>query len=119
MLDDARIGPAVIVVSACYSGSFIDEIARPDRLVITAAAADRASFGCRDGVEWTDFGRAFFDAALRADADPRTAFASAARAVRSREFWTLRRPSRPQIDEGASVGAALDRLLAGVRPPAD
>ena len=56
MLDDSGIGPAVIVVSACFSGSFIDDISAPDRLVITAARGDRASFGCRDGAEWTECG---------------------------------------------------------------
>ena len=44
MLEDSGIGPAVIVVSACFSGSFIDDISAPDRLVITAARGDRSTF---------------------------------------------------------------------------
>lgn len=112
MLRDSGIGPAVIVVSACFSGSFIDDIAAPDRLVITAARADRTSFGCRDGAEWTEFGRSFFDLALRADADPRKAFAVAAEDVARKEVADGLTQSLPQISEGAEIGGALDGLLA-------
>jgi hypothetical protein len=112
MLDESGIGPAVIVVSACFSGSFIDDIAAPERLVITAARGDRTSFGCRDGAEWTEFGESFFDKALRAEADPRRAFPVAAEDVARKEAADGLTPSLPQISEGAEVGAALDRVLA-------
>jgi hypothetical protein len=113
MLRDSGIGPAVIVVSACHSGSFIDDIEAPDRLVITAARGDRTSFGCRDGAEWTEFGESFFDVALRADPDPRKAFPVAAQDVARKEAADGLTPSLPQISEGAEIGAVLDRLLAG------
>jgi hypothetical protein len=112
MLDDSGIGAAVIVVSACHSGSFIDELAAPDRLVITAARGDRTSFGCRDGAEWTEFGDSFFDKALRADADPRKAFPVAAEDVARKEAADGLTPSLPQMVEGVEVGAVLDRVLA-------
>ena len=111
MLEDSGIGPAVIVVSACFSGSFIDDIAAPDRLVITAARGDRTSFGCRDGAEWTEFGESFFDKALRADPDPRRAFLVAAEDVARKEAADGLTPSLPQISEGAGIGAVLDRVL--------
>lgn len=113
MLREAGIGPAVIVLSACFSGSFIDDIAAPDRLVITAARGDRTSFGCRDGAEWTEFGRSFFDLALRADPDPRRAFQAAAEDVARKEAAARLTPSLPQMSEGAAIGAVLDRLLVG------
>jgi Peptidase C13 family len=113
MLDDSGIGPAVIVVSACFSGSFIDDISAPDRLVITAARGDRSSFGCRDGAEWTEFGQSFFDRALRAEPDPRKAFPVAAEDVARKEAVDGLTPSLPQMSEGSGVGAVLDRLLAG------
>jgi Peptidase C13 family len=112
MLDDSGIGPAVIVVSACFSGSFIDDIAAPDRLVITAARGDRTSFGCRDGAEWTEFGESFFHKALRSDPDPRKAFPVAAEDVARKEAADKLTPSLPQIAEGAGIGAVLDRVLA-------
>ncbi|WP_295070865.1 C13 family peptidase [Tabrizicola sp.] len=111
MLDDSGIGPAVIVVSACHSGSFIDEIAAPDRLVITAARGDRTSFGCRDGAEWTEFGESFFDRALRSEADPRKAFPVAAEDVARKEAVDGLTPSLPQMVEGVGIGAVLDRVL--------
>lgn len=112
MLDASGIGAAVIVVSACFSGSFIDDIAAPDRLVITAAREDRTSFGCRDGAEWTEFGESFFDRALRGEADPRKAFPLAAEDVARKEATDGLTPSLPQIAEGDEVGAVLDRVLA-------
>lgn len=112
MLDESRIGPAVIVVSACFSGSFLDDISAPDRLVITAARGDRTSFGCRDGAKWTEFGASFFDRALRADPDPRKAFHVAAEDVARKEAAGKLAPSLPQISEGSEIGAALDRVLA-------
>jgi hypothetical protein len=121
MLDTSGIGPAVIVVSACHSGSFIDDIAAPDRLVITAARADRTSFGCRDGAEWTEFGQSFFDMALRTEPDPRKAFALAAADVSRKETAEDLRQSLPQISEGVEIGVVLDQFLAARSwsPPTD
>ena len=113
MLEESGIGPAVIVLSACHSGSFIDEIAAPDRLIITAARGDRTSFGCRDGAEWTEFGESFFDRALRGEPDPRKAFPLAAEDVARKEAADGLTPSLPQMVEGVEIGPVLDRLLAG------
>ena len=113
MLRESRIGPAVIVVSACHSGSFIDDLSAPDRLIITAARADRTSFGCRDGAEWTEFGQSFFDLGLRTDRDPRRAFALALEDVAQKEAADGLTQSLPQMGQGAGIGAVLDRLLAG------
>ena len=38
--------PSVIVMSACYSGIFVPALEGPDRIVLTAARADRTTFGC-------------------------------------------------------------------------
>jgi hypothetical protein len=119
MLDRSAIGPAVIVLSACFSGSFIDEVSAPDRLIITAARDDRTSFGCKDGADWTEFGRSFFDLALREQADPRKAFARAKVDVRAKKLWSSRRASLPQIAEGDAIGPILDRLLASRPAPAE
>lgn len=112
MLDASGIGNVVVVVSACHSGSFIDELAAPNRLIIAAAAEDRSSFGCSDGRDWTDFGRAYFDIALRETPDFRRAFARAAEIVEGWEREQGQRASLPQIAEGAEIGVTLDRLSA-------
>lgn len=48
----------VIILQACYSGSLIDDIAAPNRIIMTAAAADRSSFGCNPDNDNTFFIRA-------------------------------------------------------------
>ena len=62
--DIAGVRWRVIVISACFSGSFIDALKSPTTLIITAAAADRSSFGCDHENYWTYFGRAYFEHAL-------------------------------------------------------
>lgn len=113
MFDSHISGPAVVVVSSCKSGSFLADFAGENRLVITASAADRNSFGCRDGARWTDFGHYFFDVALRSEPDPRRAFATALPMIADSEWWRpWSEPSEPQISEGGTVGPSLDALLA-------
>jgi hypothetical protein len=46
-LADLRGKPTLLLLSACYSGSFIEPLAGPSRVVLTAAAKDRTSFGCQ------------------------------------------------------------------------
>lgn len=106
-LDDAGIRWRVVVISACYSGSFIEALASPETLVITAAAHDRASFGCAHENAWTYFGRAYFDEALRETTDFVEAFTLAAASVEIREAAEDRTPSRPQIRTGAAIRAHL------------
>ena len=46
-LDELRGKPTLLVLSACFSGSFIAPLADPSRIILTAAAKDRSSFGCQ------------------------------------------------------------------------
>lgn len=113
----------VLIVSACYSGVFADALADPRTLVITAAAADRPSFGCRDGAAWTYFGDAFFNRALRREPRLDAAFATARTLVTERERREGFAPSNPQIAGGAEVLARLGsrrgaRALPDPREPA-
>ena len=48
----------VFFVQACYSGSLIDKLEAPRRIIITAAAATRTSFGCGTEDRFTYFGSA-------------------------------------------------------------
>ncbi len=36
----------ILILQACFSGSLIDDLRAPNRIILTAAAADRTSFGC-------------------------------------------------------------------------
>jgi hypothetical protein len=112
MLDAAAIRWRVIVVSACYSGSFIDALKDARTLVITAAARDRSSFGCSSENDFTYFGDAYFNQALRHGGSFIAAFALARRLIAAREAREGLKPSRPQIYVGAQIRAKLDELAA-------
>ena len=58
-----------MIVSACFSGHFIPPfISDAGATVLTAAAADKTSFGCEPSRDWTYFGDALFNHALRGGA---------------------------------------------------
>jgi hypothetical protein len=64
LLKETGIRWKVVVVSACYSGGFIDPLKDDHTMVITAARHDRTSFGCADENDFTYFGKAFFKESL-------------------------------------------------------
>ncbi len=103
MLRESGARLSVVVVSACYSGVFADALAEPDTLVITAADADHASFGCRDGAKWTTFGEAFFGDALAQAKTLPGAFALARSRIAAREQAEGFDPSNPQMAGGERV----------------
>ncbi len=111
MLNASGLGPAVVVVSACYSGSFINDIAAENRLVMTAAREDRSSFGCANGREWTEFGQSLFERGFAQTADPQAAFELARKDVWWKELKGLRAGSYPQINVGAGFAKAFAPLL--------
>ncbi len=67
-------------------GVFIPRLADADTLVITAADANHASFGCEDKAKWTYFGDAFFNVALRRAKSLKDAFLLARSLVSKREL---------------------------------
>lgn len=64
-LQQAGINTKLVIVSACFSGHFILPFSDPNTVVLTAAAADKTSFGCEPSRDWTFFGDALFNHALR------------------------------------------------------
>ncbi|MEE2982354.1 MAG: C13 family peptidase [Pseudomonadota bacterium] len=114
-LDAAGIRWRVVVVSACYSGAFIDELKTSDTLVITAAARDRASFGCSHENDWTYFGRAYFEQALVETRDFVEAFEVARTIISKRERDEGKEASKPQI----WTGEAIAKHLQAWQPLAD
>lgn len=38
--------PTVVILSACFSGVFVQPLEAPNRMILTAARPDRTSFGC-------------------------------------------------------------------------
>jgi hypothetical protein len=115
-LDDAGIRWRVVVVSACFSGGFVDALRDPRTLVITAARADRTSFGCGSASRITWFGRAFLAEALNQTTDFEHAFSLADRRIRSWELAEGEAPSVPQIAVGAQIGDKLAAWRASAAP---
>ncbi|TWE10726.1 hypothetical protein FB481_101215 [Pseudomonas sp. AG1028] len=93
----------VVVISACYSGGFIPALKDDKTLVMTAARADRVSFGCSEEADFTYFGRALFAEALQQTDDLQKAFELARAAVADREQADGFEPSEPQIWAPAAV----------------
>jgi hypothetical protein len=111
-LDEAGIEWRILIVSACYSGGFIDALAGPRTLLITAARQDRPSFGCGVTSEITWFGQAFLVDGLNATLDLPAAFTQARRDIRSRERERDERPSWPQLAMGEEMAERLELLRA-------
>jgi hypothetical protein len=112
-LDDAGIQWRVIVVSACYAGGFINALRDERSIVVAAAGPDRKSFGCSNEAEWTYFGKAFFDEALRAEPRITAAFKSARAAVAAREKKErVEEQSDPQMHAGPGMERQWDAFLA-------
>ena len=107
MLVSTGVRHKVVVISACYSGIFIPQLANPNVLVITAADAFHPSFGCRDKAKWTYFGDAFFNVALRQAKSLEDAFVRARDLVRKHELRDHFDPSHPQMAGGANVQPLL------------
>ena len=106
IVDGAELPWRVVVVSACYAGGFIDALKSPNALVMTAADAESASFGCEHGREYTYFGEALYQDNL-ADGDYQAAFHRAAEIVAAREEREGLTPSAPQIWVGEAIAAKL------------
>jgi hypothetical protein len=113
-LRESGIRWKVVVVSACFSGQFVEPLAASRTIVITAASKSRPSFGCSDERHLTYFGEAFFRDALPAARSLRSAFESARRAIRARERAEGFRASQPQAYFGPLMEARLEELPAEV-----
>lgn len=110
LLDASGIKQRVVVVSACYSGGFIDALKQPDTLVMTAAAADKTSFGCGNENEWTYFGEAYFKDALAKTRSFVGAFDLARTAIAVREKQEGIEASQPQMALGSNMATRLAKL---------
>ena len=107
MLQDSGIKWRVIVVSACYSGGFIEPLRDDNTIVITASSAERSSFGCESGRDFTYFGEAYFRDALSRTRSFTRAFELAKSIVREREAKEKLEPSLPQMWVGAAIAERL------------
>lgn len=96
--------PTVVVVSACHSGVFLTSgMRQPNRIVLAAAAPERASFGCGAGDQYT-----YFDQCLLQQFDGASTWQQLAATTKScvenlERKMGIRRPSLPQTFIGSGV----------------
>ncbi len=99
--------PAIVVLSACFSGSFIQALSGNQRMILTAARRDRSSFGCGESDTYPYFDACFLDRAPAAH-DFVDLAAKVQACVAAKEIETgAKPPSEPQV----WIGPALKPLL--------
>lgn len=117
-IDDACPSrPTIVVISACFSGVFVKPLQKDDRMVLTAARPDRASFGCSEDAKYP-----YFDGCFLSSAPTARDFAALGRAVQAcvarRERDTGAKPaSEPQLWIGPGLRPLLPLYAFKRSPP--
>jgi Peptidase C13 family len=102
-MDDLGIERRLLMISACYSGQFVPVLESEQSVIVTAASASRPSFGCDPGNDWTFFGDALINNALRKNQSMDAATGEAFGLIRSWEDAFSVRYSEPQVFIGAKA----------------
>jgi hypothetical protein len=115
VLGELGIRRRIVFVSACYSGVFVPYLATAETAIVTAASASKTSFGCQADNDWTFFGDALINHAMRKP-DPLALAAADARATIGKwEAEAQLEPSDPQVSIGSAVPAWL-RIIEARTP---
>lgn len=109
-LDEAGIKNRLIIVSSCFSGAFVPALQNDTTIILTAAAYDRTSFGCQPERDWTYFGDAFINQAMRQNRTLPDAFNTAKSLI---ESWEARDNVRPSLP-GQSFGAQTQVITSAM-----
>jgi hypothetical protein len=109
-LDDAGIRWRIVIVSACYSGIFIEPLKTDTTMILTAADSQHTSFGCADDRDLTYFGEAFLRDSLPKASSLEDAFEQARSSITRREKMETLDHSNPQMWVGASMAKKLHQL---------
>lgn len=112
ILDGLGIRNRLLLLSACYSGAFVPRLMSDTTAILTAASASRSSFGCRAENDWTFFGDALINHALRKPQPLAEAAAEARQTIIGWERAGRLDPSMPQVTIGDGVAAWLAPLEA-------
>src|SRR5687767_8045224 len=109
-LDDSGVRWKIVVVSACYSGGFVEPLKDERTMIVTAASADRQSFGCGYASDGTYLAKALFGEALRKTFSFEAAAASAQETIEKWEREKDQKPSQPQVFVGAEIRPKLTEI---------
>lgn len=114
VLEELGIERRILILSACFSGVFVPELASSDTAILTAAAGNRSSFGCEAENDWTFFGDALINRALR---EPQPLGDAAQQAALTVAGWETKQrllASLPQTVMGDGVSEWLPDIEAGM-----
>jgi len=107
--------PTVVVISACYSGVYVRTLAKPNRMVLTAARPDRTSFGCGQDNKYSYFDDCFLSS-MGGVRDFAGLGGAVRECVRTREITEkVSPPSEPQLWIGGELRPMLP-LFAFANP---
>jgi hypothetical protein len=107
VLNKSGIKYRILLVSACYSGGFIEPLKDDYTLIFTAAAKNKTSFGCSNKNEFTYFGRAVFKENIEKNYNLINAFGEAIETIRKKENARKLTHSEPQLYIGNKIRKKL------------
>ncbi len=107
-LDLSGIKYKILIVSACYSGVFIEPLKDDYTIIMTAAASQNESFGCSNESNFTYLGRAIFEEQLSHNFIFIDSFYNAIESIDKREKMENLDPSEPQLFVGDKIRAKLE-----------
>jgi len=99
--------PTVVVISACFSGVFIPQLAGANRMILTAARPDRTSFGCGEADKYPYFDDCFLQTVRKSQDFPGLASQVQACVAAREAKEGMTPPSEPQL----WIGPALRPML--------
>jgi Peptidase C13 family len=121
MLDQLGLTNRLLILNACFAGVFVPRLRSDTSAILTAASSDRSSFGCIAENDWTFFGDALINHALRSPQPLVSAFAEASGLITSWEAQYQVMASQPQISVGSAalrwLGALERRIPAAATQP--
>ena len=112
MLGELGFKNRLLMLQACFSGQFVPPLENSSTIVVTAASADRSSFGCQAGNDWTFFGDALVNHAFRQPLPLDVQLLRAKALIAAAEEREHLLASNPQVSIGSDTARWLDQLDA-------
>ncbi|MFZ6801696.1 C13 family peptidase [Undibacterium sp. Di24W] len=97
--------PTILIISACYSGSLIPALQNENRIILTAAAEKKVSYGCQPLAKNTFFVDALYGIKHDGKLSLVAEFELTKKRIAAREIEMKLHPSEPQIFIGEKMKA--------------
>lgn len=106
--------PTVVIVSACFSGMFIPVLRADNRMILTAARADRTSFGCGETNTYTFFDQCILESLPKAHSFPMLSDLAKECVAAREKTEDVSPPSEPQVYVGSAIASQLPQLTLSI-----